>query len=303
MDEEDLTLEEMRRMREEIRELRSMFAQQKELEEKKAIILGEDAVEVLKALTQRVKEGRIKGRVILLHDDDIIPYEAINKARIGLLGNNIPDPETEGEAVERGAKTLKRIVDRELDRVGDDFKLPFMVKGQGGEGQKSLQSATTLWHSAKILRDACSLVNFGPRGVEIDLFMEAFHFGMLEMHRTMYELTLQAKFLDMGTSQVKLPKTFVIEVSKAKGSEEERRRIVQDEIARRAQESAQKTQEAILRSQQALMSGNIRRFDGQGQRGQQQQWRGGRGRAGRGRGASNTERNPQPNESNGGDSQ
>ncbi len=51
------------------------------------------------------------------------------------------------------------------------------------------------------------------QGVEIDLFMEAFHFGMLEMHRTMYELTLQAKFLDMGTSQVKLPKTFIVEVS------------------------------------------------------------------------------------------
>jgi hypothetical protein len=50
--------------------------------------------------------------------------------------------------------------------------------------------------------------------VEIDLFMEAFHFGMLEMHRTMYKLTLQAKFLNMGTSQVKLPKTFVVEVSK-----------------------------------------------------------------------------------------
>ncbi len=51
--------------------------------------------------------------------------------------------------------------------------------------------------------------------------MEAFHFVMLEMHRTMYKLTLQVKFLDMGTSQVKLPKTFIVEVSKAKGSEEE----------------------------------------------------------------------------------
>jgi hypothetical protein len=126
MDKVELMLEEMRRMREEICELCSMFAQQKELEEKKVIILGEDKVEALKALTQRVKEGRIKGRVILLHDDNIIPYEAINKVRIGPLGNNIPDPEMEGEAIKRSAKTLKRIVDRELNHVGDNFKLPFI---------------------------------------------------------------------------------------------------------------------------------------------------------------------------------
>ncbi len=37
-----LTLKEMKRMQEEICQLCSMFAQQKELEEKKAIILGED---------------------------------------------------------------------------------------------------------------------------------------------------------------------------------------------------------------------------------------------------------------------
>jgi hypothetical protein len=92
MDDIEPTLEEMRRMQEEIRKLHSMFAQQKELEEKKAIILGEDAVEALKALTQRVKEGRIKGRVILLHDDDIIPYEAINKACIGPIRKQHPRP-------------------------------------------------------------------------------------------------------------------------------------------------------------------------------------------------------------------
>ncbi len=66
-------LKEMRWMQEEICELQSMFAQQKELEEKKEIILGEVTVEVLKALTQKVKEGGIKGRVILLHNDNIIP--------------------------------------------------------------------------------------------------------------------------------------------------------------------------------------------------------------------------------------
>ena len=122
-------------MREEIQELCTMVTQQKELEERNAIVLGSNALEVLQALTQRVKEGKLKGRVILLQDDDIIPYEVVSKVCRGPLWNNIPNPETEGKAVKKGARALKRLVDQELECVNDDFYLLFLVKGQGGEGQ------------------------------------------------------------------------------------------------------------------------------------------------------------------------
>ena len=50
--------------------------QQKELKEKNLIVLGSNALEALQTLMQRVKERKLKGRVILLCDDDIIPNEA-----------------------------------------------------------------------------------------------------------------------------------------------------------------------------------------------------------------------------------